>query len=271
MLKKRKKKKVNMILDKPLSNIEREDLVRYAIEQGQIPRYLYKYWSKSSVIRFLNSHKIMFSQYKDFNDPFECSANIDTNNTSSEWAAFLKSQGVSPGEIIPIVNNMLMDKQAASRIIKEAILATISKSGIFCMTPKPDNLLMWAHYSDQHKGACIKFDLLTDVTSFNFPKKVDYSDEYYNYNYLRNQEMASKTIWHKSLDWAYEEEYRVVKPTFHGLCEINPDAVVEIIFGCRCPEEDEKDIRDAADIGTYKKLTYRHARMSSSKFQLIIE
>lgn len=260
-----------MSLDKPLSNTEREEMVRYAIEHGQIPRYLYKYWSKSSVIRFLNNHKIMFSQYKDFNDPFECSANIDTNNTPSEWADFLKSQGASPGEIQHIVSNMLINRHVAAKIIQESIHKTISESGIFCMTPKPDNLLMWAHYADQHKGVCVKFDLLSDVATFNFPKSVDYSDDYYNINYMRNQEMASQTIWHKSKDWAYEEEYRVVKPTYHGLCEINPDAVVEIIFGCRCPEEDEKDIRAAADTGVYKKLTYRHARMSSSKYQLIIE
>lgn len=259
-----------MTLEKPLSNNERDDMVRYAIEHGQLPRYLYKYWSKTSVIRFLGNHKIMFSHYKDFNDPFECAANIDTNNTTAEWANFLKSQGASLGEIKQIVGNILTDRQAAS-IIKGSIHDTISESGIFCMTPKPDNLLMWAHYADQHKGVCIKFDLLADIPSFAFPKSVDYSDDYYNFNYLRNPGMASQTIWHKSKDWAYEEEYRVVKPKFNGLCEINPDAVVEIIFGCRCPEDDEKEIKDAADTGVYKKLNYRHARMSSSKYQLIIE
>ena len=68
--------------------------MRYAIEHGQMPRYLYKYWSTSSVIRFLGNHKIMFSQYTDFNDPFECAANIDANNSAIEWADYLASQGV---------------------------------------------------------------------------------------------------------------------------------------------------------------------------------
>ena len=256
-------------MDMPLSANERDALVRYAIEQGQMPRYLYKYWSASSVIRFLNNHKIMFSQYTAFNDPFECAANIDTNNSAIEWESYLRSQGVHPVEGRHLVKNVLCDKNKASKTIKDAVHSTIIRSGIFCMTPKPDNLLMWAHYADEHKGACIKFDLLQDVSSFCFPKKVDYSDDYYSYNYLREQKKASTVLWHKSKEWAYEEEYRIVKPTFNGLVEVNPDAVVEVIFGCRC--EDEEEIRAAAGTGVYKNLEFRYARMSDCKYQLIIE
>lgn len=257
-------------MDIPLLNVEPEDLVRYAIEQGQMPRYLYKYWSASSVIRFLGNHKIMFSQYTDFNDPFECAANIDANNSAIEWADFLASQGVGADEIHNIVSNIIADSDEAAKTIKDAVHKTIIDSGIFCMTPKPNNLLMWAHYADQHKGACIKFDLLKDVTTFNFPKSVDYSDDYYSYNYLREQGKASMAIWHKSKEWAYEEEFRIVKPTFHGLIEVKPDAVVEVIFGCRCSAADENAIRAAAGTGVYNNLVFRHAAMSSSKYQLDI-
>ena len=257
-------------MDIPLLNVEPEDLVRYAIEQGQMPRYLYKYWSASSVIRFLGNHKIMFSQYTDFNDPFECAANIDANNSAIEWADFLASQGVGADEIHNIVSNIIADSDEAAKTIKDAVHKTIIDSGIFCMTPKPNNLLMWAHYADQHKGACIKFDLLKDVTTFNFPKSVDYSDDYYSYNYLREQGKASMAIWHKSKEWAYEEEFRIVKPTFHGLIEVKPDAVVEVIFGCRCSAADENAIRAAAGTGVYDNLVFRHATMSSSKYQLDI-
>lgn len=257
-------------MDIPLLNVEPEDLVRYAIEHGQMPRYLYKYWSASSVIRFLGNHKIMFSQYTDFNDPFECAANIDANNSAIEWADFLASQGVGADEIHNIVSNIIADSDEAAKTIKDAVHKTIIDSGIFCMTPKPNNLLMWAHYADQHKGACIKFDLLKDVTTFNFPKSVDYSDDYYSYNYLREQGKASMAIWHKSKEWAYEEEFRIVKPTFHGLIEVKPDAVVEVIFGCRCSAVDENAIRAAAGTGVYNNLVFWHATMSSSKYQLDI-
>ena len=257
-------------MDRPLLNVEPEDLVRYAIEHGQMPRYLYKYWSASSVIRFLGNHKIMFSQYTDFNDPFECAANIDANNSAIEWADFLASQGVGADEIHNIVSNIIADSDEAAKTIKDAVHKTIIDSGIFCMTPKPNNLLMWAHYADQYKGACIKFDLLKDVTTFNFPKSVDYSDDYYSYNYLREQGKASMAIWHKSKEWAYEEEFRIVKPTFHGLIEVKPDAVVEVIFGCRCSAADENAIRAAAGTGVYNNLVFRHATMSSSKYQLDI-
>lgn len=86
--------------------------------------------------------------------------------------------------------------------------------------------------------------------------------------YLREQGKASMAIWHKSKEWAYEEKYRIVKPTFHGLVEVNPDAVVEVIFGCRCCLDDENAIRAAAGTGVYNNLVFWHAKMSSSKFQL---
>jgi len=169
-----------------------------------------------------------------------------------------------------IFGYIIADSDEAAKTIKDAVHKTIIDSGIFCMTPKPNNLLMWAHYADQHKGACIKFDLLKDVTTFNFPKSVDYSDDYYSYNYLREQGKASMAIWHKSKEWAYEEEFRIVKPTFHGLIEVKPDAVVEVIFGCRCSAADENAIRAAAGTGVYNNLVFRHATMSSSKYQLDI-
>lgn len=77
-------------------------------------------------------------------------------------------------------------------------------------------------------------------------------------------------IWHKSKEWAYEEEYRIVKPTFHGSAEVNPAAVVEVIFGCRCSAADENAMRAAEGAGVYNNLVFRHAMMSSSKYQLEI-
>ena len=103
-------------MDIALLQDKREALVRYAIEQGQMPRYLYKYWSTSSVIRFLGNHKIMFSQYTDFNDPFECAANIDANNSAIEWADYLASQGFNEAAICGILANIRKETNFRSDI-----------------------------------------------------------------------------------------------------------------------------------------------------------
>lgn len=253
-----------------LPDFKKEALLRYAIEKGQVPRYLYKYWPVSSVLRFLGNHKIMFSQYTDFNDPFECAANVDADNSADEWEVYLKSQNASAKNIHDALNEITKNPGKAAATIRNAIHATIINCGIFCMTSQPDNLLMWAHYADWHKGACLKFDLLEDVSSFNFPKAVKYSNEYYRYNYLREQTNASIAIWHKSEDWAYEQEHRVIKLGFHGLCEVNPNAVKEIIFGCRCSDGDKSAIRNAGVKDLYTNLVFRQASMSNSKYQIEI-
>lgn len=33
-----------------------------------------------------------------------------------------------------------------------------SKYGILCLAEAPDNLLMWAHYADCHRGFVVQFD-----------------------------------------------------------------------------------------------------------------
>ena len=63
----------------------------------------------------MGNHKIMFSQYTDFNDPFECAANIDANNSAIEWADYFASQGVSAGEIHYIVRRILADRKEAAK------------------------------------------------------------------------------------------------------------------------------------------------------------
>ena len=37
------------------------------------------------------------------------------------------------------------------------------RKGIACFLSNCDNLLMWAHYADSHKGVCLKFNILEDT------------------------------------------------------------------------------------------------------------
>lgn len=247
------------------------EVFKSGIEKNQFPRYLYKYWSVESALRFLGNHKIMFSQYTAFNDPFECASNVDGNNTLKEWKAFLASQGLALYEINKNLSNIKANKKVAEKMVQDSVKQTLLDSGIFCMTETPDNLLMWAHYADEHRGVCLKFDLLNDLDTFYFPKKVDYNQTYLQYNYLQNPSKASEAIWHKSSDWAYEKEYRIIKPTYHGLMDVNPDAFVGVIIGCRCDKVDEQKIKDAIANIPYKNVVLQHASLNHTKYCLDIK
>jgi hypothetical protein len=103
-----------------------------------------------------------------------------------------------------------------------AVLATgfskfLSDIGVLSLASRPDNLLMWAHYSNQHKG----FVIALNEAHSTFNERRGPSDEF---RYLRKVEYSrtkpaiqikdvkiEDVLFHKSDDWSYEEEWRIVK------------------------------------------------------------
>lgn len=258
----------------PVSNYKPTDeifiLNRMQLEQKRVPSTLYKYWSVKSALRFLETGQIMFNRYSEFNDPFECQANIDTNNTEAEWRQFLINNGVQPHIAKQRANDLMKNKMLASSHIRKSIQAVYDETGIFCMTTKNDNLLMWAHYADMHKGVCIEFDVTKDPLVFCPIRKVTYSHDYRTYNYINNHKEAFISLAYKSDEWDYEDEYRILHEGGYGLMSINKEAVKTIIFGCRTEKAEMDKIKKALKANGYTKAKYKVAKMSKSAYSLII-
>ena len=131
-------------------------LMRMGIEEGQIPTTLYKYRSTQRVMEFLGNGQLMFATADTFNDPYKCKLNIDTSieGKPEKWTHQLEN------------------------ITKESIENVIWSCGIFCCTTEYDNIPMWAHYADNHRGCCMEFDVTKDLDFFHFPMKVTYDNTY---------------------------------------------------------------------------------------------
>jgi prenyltransferase beta subunit len=103
--------------------------------------------------------------------------------------------------------------------------------GILCLTEKKDNLLMWSHYANSHKGFVLEFN--TEHCYFDQRKKNLQLAEHlkkvrYTFNrpefvlfdtaLLTKENMdnwINNFIWVKSDHWSYEEEWRITT-TFRG-------------------------------------------------------
>lgn len=137
--------------------------------------------------------------------------------------------------------------------------------GILCLTGKPDNLLMWAHYADSHTGLVIEFDVEHEFFKQVFedplsPAGLD-EDLSKDYGYLKpmvyndhRPEITISTIKSfdsflvKSNDWKYEQEWRMLMPTAKAnkvvkegevdifLYEVPKVAITKVILGCRASE-----------------------------------
>lgn len=216
--------------------------VRQEILTNKRPRYLYKYRSIKSAVEFLKNNSIYFSNYKEFNDPFESACKKRLDYTPNEYfdafqrmgsdffSSALKAEEIRQG----YVNGKDLLKQSTDEIL--------NGFAYFCMAEDPDNILMWSHYADSHKGCCFKFDLLQDLETFFVTVPVDYKSEYPVFDTLSGNPV--NIIKQKSPDWIYENEHRTIKVNKHGLVEIKKEVLVEIIFGCRTSKSSKTRIRN---------------------------
>jgi hypothetical protein len=70
---------------------------------------------------------------------------------------------------------------------------------------------MWSHYADYHRGICIEFKTTGGKPFGCDILNIEYDDKYPKYSVYddMNLELVRKYICTKSLDWGYEEEWRI--------------------------------------------------------------
>ncbi len=84
--------------------------------------------------------------------------------------------------------------------------------GVSSFSERYDSPLMWAHYSDSHKGYCVEYDFSgSTALSCLFP--VVYQDDVFECSCVFDKKKKSQAILSalvKSKDWSYEREWRMV-------------------------------------------------------------
>jgi len=125
--------------------------------------------------------------------------------------------------------------------------------GILSLSAAADNLLLWAHYAAEHRGLAVEVDVEDPAFKgpnpgdgpFQLAGPVEYSAE--RPLIPETEEILFRHFFVKSLEWAYEREFRVVrklesstrtiaaKPHPIHLFPLPPSAVRRVVFGARIP------------------------------------
>ena len=126
---------------------------------------------------------------------------------------------------------------------------------ILCFSRNWDNLLLWSHYGDSHKGVCLGFDIPVGDPGSNYD-----TDVLYQPNLLQirgpedvTEDLANRLLRTKHESWSYEQEVRMFgdlndPADAKGLnwIEFGPDLVLkEVIIGAQCDPTVSKKIEDA--------------------------
>lgn len=158
---------------------------------------------------------IKFSKVKDFNDPFELKPHF-TGIINDELMKNFKSQNINTNGLF---ENIINGKEILNLVLNEFDRGINENFGILSLTTKNDNLLMWSHYANSHKGFVIEFDSNNDFFNtqidikFHYGKlhKVEYSEKRPTGKLADFEDITSVCLI-KSIEWEYENEYRMFMP-----------------------------------------------------------
>jgi hypothetical protein len=187
---------------------------------------------------------IRFTQYGDFNDPFELNSNINRIAEEDEIqklvdrdfvkyieeeyskhpiiSAFITKEAfiqLAEGKKEYFKNEIIgMERQLAGEL--PGMLKTISNSmlGALSLSEISTHELMWSHYADEHKGFVIGFNIehqffnqkISEADELRHPRKIDYRERPPVIS-LSNTSGA-ELFFVKSMKWSYESEWRMLMP-----------------------------------------------------------
>lgn len=250
------------------------ELHKQMIKDGKIPTELYKHTTISNnLYKTLLNAELWFAAPTSFNDPFDCQINDQTNWTDANIRDYLTRTAQATRQLIDpedVVRKNQQSPGSFNKFFKDNYKKLLSKQGVACFLPNPDNLLLWAHYSSSHTGVCLKFDITKDEDLFALTFAVKYSKDYPQFDYLTERDqLVNKAMLTKSIHWKYEDEIRVIKTKF-GNHPFKKESLKEIIFGCKADPNEIRTIRQIVTNANYPDLKLRQLKLKDNEYDVEI-
>jgi hypothetical protein len=160
----------------PEKNITGEDVAQKLTDTG----FLVNIYQRNSTIR---------QQYPTIHDFFQ-----NVKSDSTKWTRFFLEKFSDQAKFPP---NTFADLAA-------------KHLGVMCFSQVCDDILMWSHYADCHRGMVIEFDAKRFGGDMDV---VEYSTERASYNPVfdvEGFEHWARVMRRKSRHWSYEKELRLL-------------------------------------------------------------
>ncbi|HEX6901987.1 MAG TPA: DUF2971 domain-containing protein [Thermoanaerobaculia bacterium] len=148
--------------------------------------------------------------------------------------------------------------------------------GLYCLSETFDNILMWSHYADNHQGFCLEFSSREPQSSpFPVSWRITYQkdrpivDTTVTVDDINTDLIVRRGLLTKSLDWAYEKEWRALETKGTGPRVLPEGLITAVILGAKMKAEDREQLLSWARQHP-TPLEVREARLSRSQFCLDI-
>lgn len=272
---------------------------------------LYKYAHKHG-LDILKNLELKVSRLDQFNDPFEfLPATVKTFPTrtlkkaakSKDFQRLMYEDAKAKGfrgsfkefrtEFRKVRQERVRNASLNPKLPKQILVNLrdyFDRNGrVLSLSSIPDNILMWSHYGDFHRGTVLGIDTSQMPPEWTEKRlKVEYPPDRVkmSLNYLpgspEHHAFINAMISTKSSAWVYESEYRLLLDVAITRSQILPDGstgyfvkippagIREVILGCRCTSETERDVRKALTADHFKHVTLKKAVIHDTEFKLDI-
>lgn len=252
------------------------------------PLHLYKYrsifgeqreWAKDIVA----NSRLYWTAPAQFNDPFDCQPVMDAKASKLRKEAYARRTLRQFGRHLSKKDRKNAVRVAVARPSSdlEAQLTGLQQQlrtqvGICSLAARPDDTLMWTHYSDAHRGICLEFDAHAEQgpNPFFLAYPVIYTADRPVLNLFAHERDASlidKVLLSKADYWAYEREWRLVDQRGGpGLHAFAPAALTAVILGAAISDFDRDEVLEWCS-ARRQPVEIKRARMDDRHYRLVIE
>ena len=282
--------------------------------------YFYKYVTSETAKAILKTQTLRWGSPSTFNDPFDIQIEIQASYMNDdifykeliekaielvygEKEPIFKSIGTLGFSIliqmlrqirhnVPVEEfrktsiSALMDgKEDAKKILENFNndwKEYIKKSRLLCVTEEKNNLLMWAHYAQEHTGLVIELKCIEEEdTPLCVAKPIKYvdevpeimtKDEFINGNLgleiVDNGRLFNNLVFTKSNHWSYEKEWRCFDESIEansdptGSFDTEPilaEEISAVYLGCRISQKNKSEV-----INILNESRYSHVKIFES-------
>lgn len=223
----------------------------------------------------------------EFNDPFECRPRLNLHMSRLERDRYLKGLairelGASDRNIRErfITECKIKLTENPERLAEKPYARFLSETGLYCLSEINDDILMWSHYANGHRGLCLQFDAISDARLgdrmlFGQAIKVIYSEErpICNIYKIGQPKEYQKALLTKSNHWEYEKEWRVIRTPGEGgpgIKPFHPMSLTGVIFGAQISQENKQRVIEW--VKRYPtRLSLYQAKINETEFKVDIE
>lgn len=251
-----------------------------------LPLTLCRYRSVSELARQRTQRVVetglhYFASSRSFNDPFDCRPNFTLEGTEVAVRKYLRGLWARQAPHLPElerhaeVEAILRDPSRDPRIPENNRLfaaaydsMVTAQVGVLCLSEVYDDILMWSHYADCHRGICLIYDTSDDFFAHTQPVHYQQVRPRVNPITQTTEEMLKNAIFTKSSAWAYEKEWRILHHE-QGVGERQspPTALKAIVLGIALSSSDRRLVETWAMASSAPPAVFQ-ARLSPSEFSV---